>query len=417
MNSIVQEMNWQTVLQTLEIRLQGIREVTKRARFSFIVLIVASCAIFIVVWNGHFSWNRRSAFPLDMGHCLDSIKEYNKADLMNCLEVQKQGLLEKEKSTTEQNQKQELQRSIADIEKHLSDPRLGLQNFPSNPVDPKNQNDRSVSLDEINRRNLAGEWLKSTNISIGLLGVVINMNDLDVLGSCTLMIISFWFVFNIRRENRAIVGLLKDVRNITKFDELDDKNLQQDQMLIASMAFQEVAHSMTFVSVAKDSPLSSKHIFPAKTQDKTQESIIDNLVRLAIFLLRVPGMIILLLSPVLVIFVIIYADIWSMTMNTAFDEKFATVGGSMSTYLKEMYQGRRLVSLICLFTTLVIFLITVNLQIKTTDALYVFAERLGVDVEVRVIKTLKEYFLNKLKGLFYSKETEAATESGAPRSK
>ncbi len=214
------------------------------------------------------------------------------------------------------------------------------------------------------------------------------MNDLNILGSATLMIMSFWFLFNIRRENRAIVGLLKDVRNITDFDTEVDKNLKQDNMLIASMAFQEVAHSMTFVSVAKDLPLSSKHIFDENPKDGKFEQA----VRFSVYTLRFVGMAILLFSPVLVISFTFYADYISMEMNTAFYEGFPKIGGTMSDYFRNVFETRMWFAGVCLLITFIICCLTIILQLKTTDALYVFAEKLGVDVETRFVERLKSWW-------------------------
>jgi hypothetical protein len=352
----VQEMNSQTVLKTLEIRLQGIREVTKRVRFSFIVLIIASCAVFIAMWNGHFSWNRKSAFPADMSFCLDKGINYNPQELKQCLEK------EKSEATDEH--------TINKIDKLLNDKRLGVKNFPLT-----NEDNNVLSLDEYNRRNLAMEWLKSTNISIGLLGVIVNMNDLSLLGSCALMIISFWFVFNIRRENRAIVGLLRDVKNITDLENLPKNNLRNDNMLIASMAFQEIAHSLTFVSIAKDSPLGAESIFP--TDSVKEDSKTDRFVRLTIVTFRLVGMFLLLFLPAIVILVTIITDLLSMGMNTAFSENFPIINDSITTHFKDVFNLEMIVAMICFVITFLMCIITSIFQSRTTDALYVFAEKLG----------------------------------------
>ncbi len=114
LHSVVQEMNSQTVLKTLEIRLQGIREIAKRVRFSFIVLIIASCAIFIAIYNGHFSWNRKAAFPFDMRNCLDKVSTYNTEELEGCLVCQKnnQSLEEQKKCEVWKNKETNNQQTL-----------------------------------------------------------------------------------------------------------------------------------------------------------------------------------------------------------------------------------------------------------------------------------------------------------------
>lgn len=347
------ELDSSDKLKALEIRLQGIREVTKRARFSFIVLIIASSAIGITVWNGHYSWNRASAFPVDMQKCLDRIDKYTPEDMRQCLG----------ESSGIQN--------------------LGERNFPKSEKDAPTRD--VISLDEFNRRNLATEWLKSTNISIGLLGVTVNMNDLSVLGSLTLMLIYFWFVFNLRRENRAIVGLLKDVRDLTEFDKLKENNIKTYNTLIASWAYQEIVHSLTFVSIAKDYPLSASHIFPdIENEDKSiTENRIDEYDRAFIYRLRKFGLIFLFALPPLVILAILFSDVYSLNMNTAFSENFSKIESSLSIERLDSFISQNLMAILFFIITSFICRVSYIFQLKTTDALHVFAEKLGVDVEPR----------------------------------
>ena len=64
--------------------------------------------------------------------------------------------------------------------------------------------------------NISEEWIQNQNINISLLGVHVNVDQFSLFGSATLMIISFWMLFSLRRENRAIVTLLRDVYDETK---------------------------------------------------------------------------------------------------------------------------------------------------------------------------------------------------------
>jgi hypothetical protein len=214
------------------------------------------------------------------------------------------------------------------------------------------------------------------------------MNDLSLLGSCALMIISFWFVFNIRRENRAIVGLLRDVKNITNLENLPKDNLRNDNMLIASMAFQEIAHSLTFVSIAKDSPLGAESIFP--TDSVKEDSKTDRFVRLTIVTFRLVGMFLLLFLPAIVILVTIITDLLSMRMNTAFSENFPIINDSITTHFKDVFNLEMIVAMICFVITFVMCIITSIFQSRTTDALYAFAEKLGsLELEKGFFDSLK----------------------------
>jgi hypothetical protein len=64
------------------------------------------------------------------------------------------------------------------------------------------------------------EWLRNLYVSASLLGVRVNINDLAVIGSLSLVVIMVWYFFSQRRENRAIVGLLRDCYENKQMDVL-----------------------------------------------------------------------------------------------------------------------------------------------------------------------------------------------------
>ena len=72
-----------------------------------------------------------------------------------------------------------------------------------------------------NQEFVAGEWFKNLFVSVGVLGIRISTNDLAVIGSVSLIVIMVWFFFSQRRENRAIVSLLRDCRRKADEGELD----------------------------------------------------------------------------------------------------------------------------------------------------------------------------------------------------
>ena len=43
------------LLETIEVRLDNVKDVTKRSRLAFLVVTIASCAILITMWNAYFS--------------------------------------------------------------------------------------------------------------------------------------------------------------------------------------------------------------------------------------------------------------------------------------------------------------------------------------------------------------------------
>jgi len=64
------------------------------------------------------------------------------------------------------------------------------------------------------QREVVAEWVKNRTITVGLLGIRVSVDDLPVLGSLSLGIISIWLFYCVRRENRAIATLLRDAHRI-----------------------------------------------------------------------------------------------------------------------------------------------------------------------------------------------------------
>jgi hypothetical protein len=74
--------------------------------------------------------------------------------------------------------------------------------------------DRGWAFKDVNvngpQEVVRNEWLRNLYVSASLLGVRVNINDLAVIGSLGLLVIMVWYFFSQRRENRTIVGLLRD---------------------------------------------------------------------------------------------------------------------------------------------------------------------------------------------------------------
>jgi hypothetical protein len=92
-----------------------------------------------------------------------------------------------------------------------------------------------------NRKLLLSEWVKNSVVSVGLLGIRVATNDLAVIGGVALSIITIWFFFNVRRENREIWSLFRDLHY--------SKNLDWE---IKYMAYQVVEQSMIFLETGKN---------------------------------------------------------------------------------------------------------------------------------------------------------------------
>lgn len=63
------------------------------------------------------------------------------------------------------------------------------------------------------QKYLTEEWVKSLKVSIPMLGINVGVGDAAVLGSLSLLIISIWLFFSVRRENHTIGLLLQETQD------------------------------------------------------------------------------------------------------------------------------------------------------------------------------------------------------------
>jgi protein-S-isoprenylcysteine O-methyltransferase Ste14 len=92
------------------------------------------------------------------------------------------------------------------------------------------------------RQQLVSEWYKNRIIQVGILGIRLSVSDLAIMGSFTLVVITIWFYYSQRRENRATVSLLRDV--------------QTESAAVRDMVYQVTKHSSIFIKTEEsDEPL------------------------------------------------------------------------------------------------------------------------------------------------------------------
>jgi hypothetical protein len=256
------------LLSIIAVRLDNVNDVTRRSRLAFIVTTIASCAIIISIWGVYLSTSRNVA-------------------------------LYSGKFATQQNQIQNSQ-----------------QSQPSaSAATPSQPNPIILPLHEYNRRELIKEWIKNTNVAIDFLGIEVNINDFPFIGGLGMFVTCFWLFFTFRRENRAIVSLLRDVKNDLNFPEASEKK-GDDVWDIANLAFHGVANSLIFFTTGtNDKPLSNKDIFPdpqdkkPDTEDKREEKFDNYIAKLTKFI-RSLAMILIFL-PAITIFFMIGMDFYS----------------------------------------------------------------------------------------------------------
>jgi hypothetical protein len=183
-------------LKTIELRLNAVRDATQRSRFVFIVMTIMTATILISLWNAMLSWDGDMAL--------------------------------------------ELRPQLSPIASPAPSP-------AASPT-PMTDQDRRASLVKANQDTVTSEWLKNLVVSVGLLGIRISTNDLAVVGSASSIVIMVWFFFSQRRENRAIVGLLRDC----------SKRVMRGQLSkdVGEMVYEGVVQNIVFIDMGGgDAPL------------------------------------------------------------------------------------------------------------------------------------------------------------------
>lgn len=184
-------------LKTIETRLNGIREATKRSRYVFILMTIAAAAILITLWNASLSWDSGIA----------SLHESPKA------------------KTGDQ-----------------------ARGTSSSEPSPAGASEEQAKTSDPLRQTIVTEWMRNQLISIGILGIRIHGTDLAVIGSVGLIVIMTWYFYSQRRENRAIVKLLRHC-----IKEYKAGRIGRD---VCSMVFHGIIDSTVFLDVIKgDAPL------------------------------------------------------------------------------------------------------------------------------------------------------------------
>lgn len=170
--------------------------------------------------------------------------------------------------------------------------------YPSLDKVPTSEEDLAKQRIGSNRDLVIVEWVKNLVISVGLLGIRVSGSDLSVIGSASLIVVMTWYFYSQRRENRAIVNLLRFCVR-----EYDAGRLTKD---MCYMVFQGIVHSIVFIDLGKgDVPLSG--IDDDKVSDKNT-FLIRRVVTALVYL------------PPITILLIIASDIWSLTLPSPIRE-------------------------------------------------------------------------------------------------
>lgn len=161
----------------------------------------------------------------------------------------------------------------------------GLASLPK--IDSTDVSQQRVSS---NRDIVISEWMKNLIISVGLLGIRVSGTDLAVIGSASLIVIMTWYFYSQRRENRAIVTLLRDC--------VKGYGNQPFSKDICYMVFQGIVHSIVFIDLGKgDAPLSG---LGSKEDEEKSTFLIRRVVQALVYL------------PPITILLIVASDVLSL---------------------------------------------------------------------------------------------------------
>jgi len=206
-------------LLTIQLRLEGVRQAIARARFTFVVSIVASVAIFITTWNAYVSQDREFAMQPHWSH---------------------------DNQFTPEMQKKRLEEDAAD-----------QRNIKPGEV---------TQVTDYAQQQLVSEWVKNQVISVGLLGIRVSVGDLPELGSLTIFIMAVWLFYSVNREKRAVGTLL---HHAEKFDSWDERY----------MVFQGIINHLIFIDFKQDNRSYSDSAALAE-EDIRQPTTVSFLVKL-----------------------------------------------------------------------------------------------------------------------------------------
>ena len=193
-------------------RLDAVREATNRSRFVFLVMTIAAVTVLVSLWNSTLAWDRGFAF--------ETVSR----------------------------------------------------------VANSNENNGGVSSEwrskvSDNQSVVTREWLSKLNISVGLFGIHVGAADLAVVGSTGLIIIMVWFFFSQRRENRAVVGLLRYCRQRIEEDQFDKDR--------ANYVYAGIVQSILFIDMGGgDEPM---NLVPDKADPRTNK-VIRGILKWLVFL-------------------------------------------------------------------------------------------------------------------------------------
>ncbi|HEY6392435.1 MAG TPA: hypothetical protein VIX89_14220 [Bryobacteraceae bacterium] len=139
----------------VKLRVDGIKSSCERARLSFFVMLIASCAVMVAQYNDHLAWDN-----------------------------------------------------------HLTEAHGGLREWP--PPTPESRDPRDKRITQLAAKAEEQEvknGVDNTTITIGLFGLRIGPSDLTLFGSLAMLVVSMYYCLCSRRASHDIESLLEDVQD------------------------------------------------------------------------------------------------------------------------------------------------------------------------------------------------------------
>lgn len=245
-------------LETIKLRLEGIRQAINRVRTTFLISIIASVAVFVTAWNAYLSW--------DKGFAMQSY-------------------------WSEDQQFQDAERAFRAKELirkgQISEDALKAAGVSADGVEKSSVNSNKLTdVTDYAQQQLVAEWIKNQIITVSLLGIRVSVNDLPVIGSLSLIIISVWFFYSARRENRAIGTLLRDAYRL-------------EDWRVRYMVYQGIVHNLVLIELGRGvKPI--RNFKEDESDDIKHLPIVSGALKVLFYL------------PVLAIFFVLFMDILTL---------------------------------------------------------------------------------------------------------
>jgi hypothetical protein len=203
-----------------------------------------------------------------------------------------------------------------------------------------------------NRDLVITEWVKNLVISVGLLGIRVSGTDLAVIGSASLIVVMTWYFYSQRRENRAIVSLLRDC-----VKGYETKQLNED---VCYMVFQGIVHSIVFIDLGRgDGPLSGVEDEP---ESEKHTFLVRKVVKALVYI------------PPVTILLIIASDIWSLSMPSPIREVTGPLWNSLNLIDRATVFAFELIALLSVIYTAYLCYLSSEFSKATADTLKEYEE-------------------------------------------